>query len=285
MGFQFGALKRPVAVPALRGFGKRTRLPLDLVEAVLIVALVWAAVSLFWTLVRPMGPVGRWQASGNGIVAADPLILTRFDPFFRLQEASAPSVTSLNLKLFGTRIDSAMGRGAAFVTTPDGIQNSYVVGDEIVPGVKLKAIASDNITIERGGATEQLYLDQSVAAAVVQPGTPPSPGVQPSSGAPAASTAPRQPLSPKALVDGINFLPRMDKGVVTGFQVAPKGSSDVFTASGLQQGDVVTQIDGTAIRSAEGAMAAINGLAPGARVSFTVDRGGKSVVVTPGAAR
>jgi general secretion pathway protein C len=187
--------------------------------------------------------------------------------------------------LFGTRIDSAMGRGAAFVTTPDGIQNSYVVGDEIVPGVKLKAIASDNITIERGGATEQLYLDQSVAAAVVQPGTPPSPGVHPSSGAPAASTAPRQPLSPKALVDGINFLPRMDKGVVTGFQVAPKGSSDVFTASGLQQGDVVTQIDGTAIRSAEGAMAAINGLAPGARVSFTVDRGGKSVVVTPGAAR
>lgn len=251
----------------------------------LIVALIWAAVSLFWTLVRPMGPVGRWQASGNGGVVADPLILTRFDPFFRLQEAAAPSVTSLNLKLFGTRIDSAMGRGAAFVTTPDGVQNSYVVGDEIVPGVKLKSIASDNITLERGGTTEQLYLDQSVAAAVVQPGVSPVPGVAPPPGAPAISSAPRPPLSPRAIIEGINFVPRIERGVVTGFQVAPKGSSDAFNASGLQQGDIVTQIDGAPIRSAEGAMAAINGLAPEARVSFTVDRGGKPVVVTAGAAR
>jgi general secretion pathway protein C len=120
---------------------------------------------------------------------------------------------------------------------------------------------------------------------VVQPGVPSLPGVQPSSGAPAVSNAPQSSLNPKALIDGINFVPRMEKGVVTGFQVAPKGSSDVFTASGLQQGDIVTQIDGTAIRSAEGAIAAINGLAPGARVSFTVDRGGQSIVVTPGAAR
>jgi general secretion pathway protein C len=269
----------------LRGFRNSPRLPLDIVEAILIVALVWAAVSLFWTLVRPMGPVGRWQDSGNEIVAADPLILTRFDPFFRLQEASAPSVTSLNLKLFGTRIDSAMGRGAAFVTTPDGIQNSYVVGDEIVPGVKLKAIASDNITIERGGTTEQLYLDQSVAAAVVQPGGSAIPGAQPQPGAPTAATAPRPPLSSQAIIEGINFVPRSEKGVVTGFQVAPKGSSDAFAASGLQQGDIVTQINGTAIRSAEGAVAAINGLAPDARVSFTVDRGGKTVVLTAGAAR
>jgi general secretion pathway protein C len=252
---------------------------------VLIVALVWATVSLFWTLVRPMGPVGRWQASGNGVVAADPLILTRFDPFFRLQETTAPSVTSLNLKLFGTRIDSAMGRGAAFVTTPDGIQNSYVVGDEIVPGVKLKSIASDNITIERGGTTEQLYLDQSVAAAVVQPGVPAVPTAPQPSSAPVVSSSPPRPLSPKAIVEGINFVPRMEKGVVTGFQVAPKGAGDAFNASGLQQGDIVTQIDGTPIRSAEGAIAAINGLAPEARVSFTVDRGGKPVIVTAGAPR
>ncbi len=280
MRFNLGTLP----VPVFRGLRNRSRLPLDIAEMVLIIALVWATVSLLWAVARPMGPVGRWQASGSGGVVADPLILTRFDPFFRLQDTAAPSVTSLNLKLFGTRIDSAMGRGAAFITTPDGIQNSYVVGDEIVPGVKLKAIASDNITIERGGTTEQLYLDQSVAAAVVQPGAPPPPpGVPPPAGVAPMPAAPRAPLTPKAIIEGINFVPRMEKGVVTGFQVAPKGSSDAFNASGLQQGDIVTHIDGTPIRSPEGALAAINGLAPQARVSFTVDRGGKPVVVTAGA--
>ena len=136
-------------VPALRG---RTKLPFATVaEVVLVLAIAGASVALLWALLRPLGPVGRWQAVRGTPVISDPSLLTRFDPFFRNAGAGGPSaVTSLPLKLFGIRLDQAMGRGSAIIATPEGVQSSYAVGDEIVPGVKLKSVAFDHITLERG---------------------------------------------------------------------------------------------------------------------------------------
>ncbi|MEP6785773.1 MAG: type II secretion system protein N [Sphingomonadales bacterium] len=265
-------------------------LPYDVTEGVLIVAIAAAGAALFWTIVKPMGPVGRWQAVGSSVAVADLSILTRFDPFFRSAPTGTTAITSLPLKLFGVRLDQAMGRGSAIIATPDGLQNSYAVGDEIVPGVKLKAVAFDNVTIERGGATEQLFLDQSVGGAAPAAGSPPvvgTPGVPPPGGAPMLMQAPAMapaPLTAQSLATGINFAPRMEKGAVTGFVVGPKGTGDVFASTGLQQGDVVTQINGRSIRSIEDATAAMSSVSP-AQTTFTVDRGGKAVSVVPGAAK
>jgi general secretion pathway protein C len=123
---------------------------------------------LAWSLLTPAGPLGAPKFTS----AANPLQLDGFDPFFRLQAASSSSaVTSLPLKLFGTRRDSATGLGSAIIATPDGIQSSYAVGEDIMPGVALSGVGSDEVTIERGGAKEKLFLDQSVPAPVVQPAT------------------------------------------------------------------------------------------------------------------
>ncbi len=271
-------------------------LPYDITEAVLIVALVTAGVALFWTLVKPMGPVGRWQAVGSSVAAADPSILTRFDPFFRSAPTGATAVTSLPLKLFGVRLDQAMGRGSAIIATPDGAQNSFAVGDEIVPGVRLKAVAFDSVTIERGGASEQLFLDQSMGGASPETAAPPlrtTPGVPPAGmqmqGAPMQVVPPPPAQAPaltsQGLANGVSFAPRMEKGAVTGFVVGPKGTGAVFASTGLKQGDVVTQINGVGIRSVEDATSAMgNVLSPG-QTTFTVDRGGKLVTVVAGGAK
>lgn len=265
-------------------------LPYDVAEGVLIVAMAAAGAALFWIIVKPMGPVGRWQAVGSSVAVADPSILTRFDPFFRSAPTGTTAITSLPLKLFGVRLDQAMGRGSAIIATPDGLQNSFAVGDEIVPGVKLKAVAFDNVTIERGGASEQLFLDQSVANATsTVDGTQlrGAPGVPPAGGAPVQMQAPAMapvPQTAQSLAAGINFAPRMEKGAVTGFVVGPKGTGDVFASTGLQQGDVVTQINGRSVRSIEDATAAMSSGNPGQTI-FTVDRGGKAVTVVPGAAK
>lgn len=260
-------------------------LPYDVTEAVLIVALVTAAAALFWTLVRPMGPVGRWQAVGSGIAAADPAILTRFDPFFRSAPTGPTAVTSLPLKLFGVRLDQAMGRGSAIIAAPDGVQNSFAVGDEIVPGVRLKMVAIDSVTIERGGASEQLFLDQSVGG---PPPDPNAPSVAPL-GAAAMQVVPPPAQAPvltaQGLANGISFAPRMEKGGVTGFVVGPKGKGDVFASTGLQQGDVVIQINGAGIRSIEDATTAVGNVVKPGQTIFTVDRGGKIVTVVAGAAK
>src|SRR3546814_4797376 len=42
-----------------------------------------------------------------------------------------------------------------FVAGPNGVQNSFAVGEEIMPGVVLKAVAFDHITIDRGGARSE----------------------------------------------------------------------------------------------------------------------------------
>lgn len=263
-------------VSTLRGLRSPGRLPLDVVEAFLIVGLVWAAVVLFWALAKPMGPFGRWQSPGGAITLPDPLILTRFDPFFRHAVVGPTAVTSLSLKLFGTRLDQAMGRGSAIIATPDGLQSSYVIGDEIVPGVQLKSVAFDSVTLERSGVKEQLFLDQSIVARVVSGPTgvllPPV-------------VRERPILTPQSAVAGIGFSPRMEKGAVTGFVVGPRGAGEVFAASGLQQGDIVTQINGVEVKSGDDATRAVGNLAADGRISFTVDRAGKTVIVSTGSTK
>lgn len=270
-------------------------LPYDITETVLILALVAAGVALFWTLVKPMGPVGRWQAVGSSVAPADPSILVRFDPFFRSAPTGTTAVTSLPLKLFGVRLDQAMGRGSAIIATPDGAQNSYAVREEIVPGVRLKAVAFDSVTIERGGASEQLFLDQSVGGPPSSGGAPPlrdAPGVPPAGmqmrGPPMQVVPPpaqAAPLTSQNLSNGVSFAPRMEKGAVTGFVVGPKGTGAVFASTGLKQGDVVTQINGVGIRSVEDATSALSNVLNPGQTTFTVDRGGKPVTVVAGGAK
>lgn len=273
MQLKFGAW--PVSV--LRG---RSGFPAaTLADVLMILAVAGAAVMLFWALFRPLGPVGRWQAVRGVPVVSDPMLLTRFDPFFRSSGASGPAtVTSLALKLFGIRVDQAMGRGSAIIATPDGVQSSYAVGDEIVPGVKLKSVAFDHIVLERGGIDEQLFLDQSVAAPVAgAPGTPSPPPGTPGAAPPSAQ------LSPQALAEGIAFAPRSEKGAAPGLVVAPKGSSNLFAQTGLVQGDVVTQINGQPVRSADDIASAVVRVPPGGRLNFMIERNGTTMNVSAGA--
>ncbi len=249
-------------------------------DIVLILAVAGASVALLWAVVRPLGPVGRWQEARKTTLAADPGLLTRFDPFFREGGAAgAAAVTSLPLKLFGIRLDQAMGRGSAIIATPEGVQSSYGVGEEIVPGVKLKSVAFDHIVIERGGVDEQLFLDQSVAAPVAAPPGSASPAVPP--GAPAASAQ----LSPQALAEGIAFTPRTDKSATPGLVVAPKGSGTLFTQTGLVQGDVVTQINGQPVRSVSDIADAVVRVPPGGRLNFMIERNGTTMNIAAGGAK
>jgi general secretion pathway protein C len=271
MALKFGAW--PVSV--LRD---RTRFPLATIgDVVLILGVAGASVALFWALFKPLGPVGRWQAVRGVPVIADPNLLTRFDPFFRVSRSGPAAVTSLALKLFGIRVDQAMGRGSAIIATPDGVQTSYAVGDEIVPGVKLKSVAFDHIVLERGGVEEHLFLDQSVAAPLA--GAPGS--AAPTS--PPGASAPSAQITPQALAEGIAFAPRTDKVGAAGLVVAPKGSGTLFAQTGLVQGDIVTQINGQPVRSASDIADAVVRVPPGGRLNFMIERNGTTMNVSAGA--
>ncbi|MGQ3100157.1 MAG: type II secretion system protein N [Sphingopyxis solisilvae] len=253
-----------------------------LLVALLGALLVWQAVRLLWTVMTPLSPLGAWQP--QEAVIASPAerraLFGSVDPFFRTaaQGPASATVTALGLTLFGVNINEATGSGSAIIAGEDGVQTSYAVGDEIAPGVKLAGVAFDHVLIDRGGARESLFLDQSGEAAVAAPATAlpaPTPEV---AAVPAGSSASGE-LSPDSLKAGVGFAPRTENGRVTGLVVQPQGDGAVFRAAGLRPGDVIRGINGRPIGSAGDAAALANQIAPGARISLEIERGASVVPV------
>jgi general secretion pathway protein C len=275
------AIRLPRTLPSwLRQRAARPLGP-QLIVALLGALLVWQCVRLLWTLIVPLSPLGAWQP--QTAVIASPAerraLFAGFDPFFRTdaQGPASATVTSLGLILYGINLIEATGGGSAIIAGEDGVQSSYAVGDEIAPGVRLAGVAFDHVTLDRGGAQESLFLDQSGDAPVASPGAAlPAPTLMPGS-APAA--AGNGEISPAALKAGIGFAPRTEEGRVTGLVVQPQGDGAVFRAAGLRPGDVIRSVGGRPIGSAGDAAALASQFTPGARLSLEVERGANVVPI------
>jgi general secretion pathway protein C len=247
---------------------------------------------LVWTIVTPVGPVGPWQVASalNPVPAGAGAALGDFDPFFRLSGSTAPlAVTSLNLKLYGVREDRASGRGSAIISTPEGQQRSFAVGDEIVPGVTLTAVGFDNVTITRSGVPEQLFLDQSPPATEVGGDGSAPPAAAGAGGsvnfAPVASPPPPAPPPPasglpparaaEAMASQVRFQPRMNGSAMTGVTVQPQGDGAALRAAGLAPGDVIVSVNGQRIRSPEQARSLAGQLGGQRGATVQVERNGR----------
>ena len=233
---------------------KRSISPRAAYRALEVALLILAAVQLArlaWAIMTPAGPLGSARPTQIALGGND-----SFDPFFRAgAQPGSMVVTSLALKLFGVRVDEAVGGGSAIIETPDGVQASFGIGDEIVPGAVLKQVAFDSVTIERNGVAEQLFLDQSVAAPVAK--------VE----APAPTTLPdsAKPDGPDAKAAGVT--------------ISPGGMGDVLLQAGLLPGDKVTAINAQPVNSIE---TVTNQLLKGGSVTLQVERAGRTISLTSG---
>jgi general secretion pathway protein C len=243
--------------------------------AALLAAMVLVqAVRLLWAVAVPPGPLGDWRHGGARLVSAAEgrTLFASLDPFFRSGPVNAGSatVTALDLTLFGVNVNEAAGSGSAIIAGPDGVQSSFAIGDEVQPGVKLAAVAFDHVVLDRGGARETLFIDQSGSTAAATPATPAS------GPSPTPAEASGGELSPQALQNGIEFAPRNEDGRVSGLVVQPRGDGAAFRAAGLRPGDVVRAVNGRPIGSAADIAAQIT---PGAQLSLEVERGSTVVPV------
>lgn len=267
-------------------------------ELLLLAGLAVQCARLTWVIVTPVTPLGAWVPAGPTIPSDPAGVLGGFDPFYRVSgavQAQGPAtVTSLRLTLFGTRMDSAQARGGAIIAGPDGVQNSYAIGDEVAPGVVLTAVAFDHVTLTRGGRTEDLFLDQSGGATVAAPprgGPPPAPGAGQApppvstSGFPAAPPAPGSAaISPEQLRSDISAIPRIEGGRISGLTVRGQGGA-AFRAAGLRDGDVITTLGGRAISGPSDLERLARDRAAGDTLSLTVERGGQPLPLSIPVAR
>lgn len=243
---------------------------------VLAVLLVAQAVRLIWIVATPLGPVGDWQARDVQVLSPQSRLslFSSFDPFYRQgPAATANVVTSLQLTLYGVRMNEGSGLGSAILAGPDGVQESYAVGDEIISGVKLNAVQFDHVVIDRGGTRESLYLDQSVPAETVggdiaadQAGDL---SLNPASGSSAAA----------GVANAVDLAPRNVDGKVTGIVVSPRGDGALFRTAGFKDGDIIVSVNGQPVSSAGDIATLKSRIAPGSRLSVEVERGADIVPI------
>lgn len=247
--------------------------------ALLTLALLVQIARLVWTIATPIAPVGDWQARSANVMApaSRAALFASFDGFDRAaaQGDASAAVTSLDLTLYGLRMNEASGGGSAIIAESDGVQRSYDVGEEVAPGVKLVQVLFDHVVLERGGLRESLFLDQSVPATTVGDTS----GATDETGEATVPVAKPGSLTAAAVTASIGFAPRVENGRATGFAVIARGDGVVFEQAGFRPGDVVVEINGRKVSSAQDNAALTEQLRPGSRLLLLVERGTETLPI------
>lgn len=272
---RFALVIRTIAIHRWSLF--RQMLPSDVyfwAKALLLACVAIQLSRLLWVVVTPVGPFNDWRPRQARLLPAQAQtsLFAVLDPFFRQPAGAAPArqFPSIELELFGVREERGAGGGSAIIGPPDGQQVSYVVGEEVAPGVKLAAVFFDFVVLDSGGQQQKLYMDGSSSAA---PATAaPVAGSDP---APAAAGT----LTAEAARRAIRLAPRSSGGRVTGVMVSPGTDGASFAAAGLRPGDVIVAVNGARISSQTDLAQLQSSLAPGARLSLSVERGASIVPV------
>ncbi|WP_372520043.1 type II secretion system protein N [Brevundimonas sp.] len=229
----------------VRPHGMSVRRAVELAIAVLILIQLVRLVLLF------MAPnIGARAA--EVVTAPDTGVLSRFDAFFHTGERSSlaeiTNAGSEQLRLFGVRA-GAGGGGSAILGLPDGTQLSVGVGEEVLPGLVLRAVAEDHVTVARGSSVSRIDFGEVPVGAASVPPPPATPQVvAPPPPAPAAAEA--AVIDPARLMAEAGLRPRMQGLSVNGFTVTARGPSAQLQAAGLRAGDVILSVNGIALDGA-----------------------------------
>ena len=138
------------------------------------------------------------------------------------------------------------GGGSAILGLPDGTQLSVGVGEEVLPGLVLRAVAQDHVTVARGASVSRIDFGEVPVGAASVPPPPATPQVvAPPRPAPAAAEA--AVIDPARLMAEAGLRPRMQGLSVNGFTVTARGPSAQLQAAGLRAGDVILSVNGIAL--------------------------------------
>jgi general secretion pathway protein C len=255
------------------------------VELALALVLAVQLARLILIAVEPAGPAAT-NTPPAALKPVDYAVFQRFDAFFRtggqssLAEASAAG--SGQMRLYGLRSDGA-GGGSAIIGLADGRQVSVGVGEEVEPGLVLRGVGADHVTLARGGSVSRLvFTDLPMGVAPVPP-PPPGPQTVTPTPAPAVSVAPAgASIDPARLLGQAGLRPRMRGARLDGFTVSGAGDAAVLRAAGLQAGDVILAVNGQPLDSLERIAALRSQLANSAGAELRIERDGQVQTSTLG---
>lgn len=265
------------------------------VSALLILALAWQTAKLTWALIPGVpadapspvvSPIAPDQPAGT----AQAIDITRImdsDLFGEVsgEPVAAPAVsvleapeTTLNLQLKATVSDTLENRRGAAIIASGQVEKTYTVSDVVegAGGAQLHAIYNDRVILNRAGRLETLSLPTEYASGNVGVvyAAPPMP-------VPVEATL-RSVISDNAtrINEIVRVAAHIEQGRMIGFRLNPGEQPEQFAALGFEPGDVVTEINGTAMSDPSRGLQVFESLGESTMANVTVVRDGAPRVLT-----
>lgn len=205
---------------------------------------------------------------------------TQEAPAMASASVNAPD-TQLQLTLRGALASDDKEHARAIIAEPGGKEDQYAIGDTVPGNAELSEIYPDRVILKRSGRFETLRLpvengpggaatrSQSVAGVAVTPSE--------------RLRQVREQIqnSPKSLYGMIRATPQLDEnGNISGYVIAPGQDPQLFSQVGLQDGDVVTEVNGMSMSDPANGAKALKSLQGGEQVTVKLLRGGVEQMLT-----
>jgi len=285
----------PLPAALIRVYERHGRSLPRVAEICLAILLAQALAILAWEFV-PGPEDGGWRpptvaasaiapsASGPDVegIASAHLFGEYQAPDPALSDLNDAPDTRLDLTLLGILASATEGGSRALISSSNGEEKPYAIGDEVVRGAKLQAIFPDRIILARAGQLETLRLNKDA------PGKPlPSDSHAAAAGGTIGADT-TQMLSnireellsdPSRAAEYIRIQPASNGGQLRGYRIYPGRDRAAFNAVGLRPGDLVTQVNGIQLNDANTALQMLGQLGQSNNITVMVERGGQQQTV------
>jgi general secretion pathway protein C len=150
--------------------------------------------------------------------------------------------TELNLVLKGRTVGNP---GSAVLRTPDNLERSYRVGEDVMNGVSLQAVRPKFVVLDVRGELQRLTFikDDTTGLVVVQESESPLISAPQTSNSTLSAAA----VDASQLLKTVKFNPYYDQGRLSGYSVASATGDAGLKKFGLKSGDVITKVNTTSL--------------------------------------
>jgi len=263
----------------------------------LIIACAWLLVEITWMLF-PQGeqstmpvaqrtkPLINNQAQQNNFKQLTSANVFGVSEKASVQQQTKAPETKLNLTLKGVLAATPMEMASAIIAQgKNGKEDIYGIGDKMPGGVIIKEIHPEYVVLERSGRLETLKLQK--ASGVDGFGSSNRSNLQAgrssnsySRGSPAAALKDiRSNILKNPTSFGEYALPVVVKenGKQIGYRLKPQQKGQMLSELGIQNGDVITQINGVKLDNQKNGISALRKLSTATNLNIVVKRNGAEV--------
>ena len=191
--------------------------------------------------------------------------------------------TRVNLLLTGTIATNDPKRGLAIIGETAANAKVYSVGASVGGGVTLYAVYTDHVLLDRAGTIESLALPrQALAGGPARAAISGLPGGNATFGQPNLAESVRRLIArdPGVVSEVMRPQQVFSNGQLRGFRVYPGRNRQQFAKLGLQPGDLVTSVNGTALDDPARGNEIFRTIGSSDSVRVTIERNGRPQELT-----